>query len=145
MKNSDGMRAKEISFNEINIGDKASFEREITNDDVNKFADVSGDHNPLHMDLDYAKSTKFNKRIIHGMFLGALVSRLVGMELPGKYALLIRESLEFKKPAVIGDKIIVSGHVTSKSNSSRMVEISIEIMSAEELLVKGLVSVILLK
>ncbi len=139
------MKAKEISYDEINIGDKASFEIKITSDDVNKFAEVSGDYNPLHMDLDYAKNSKFGGKIVHGMFFGALVSRLVGMELLGKYALLIKESLEFKKPAVVGDKVIVSGRVTSKSNSSGMIEMSIEIMRKKELLVKGIIHAIILK
>jgi acyl dehydratase len=136
---------KEIIFDQINIGDKASFEREITENDLNKFADVSGDYNPLHIDTDYAKKTKFNGKIVHGMFLGALVSRLVGMELPGKYALLVKESLEFKSPGGVGDTVIVNGYVMSKSKASRMIEIAVEIRRGAELLVKGSVHVILLQ
>jgi len=139
------MQAKELIFDEINIGDEVSFEREITSQDISSFAELSGDKSPIHVDDAYAKETKFETKIVHGMFLGSLVSRLVGMELPGKYGILLKESLEFKKPAKIGDKLQVYGKVSSKSNASQMIEIQIEIKKSEEVLVKGIVNVILLK
>lgn len=139
------MRAKEKSFNDIQTGDFASFERVVTDDDLIRFADISGDYNPLHLNENYAAKTEFKGRIVYGMFMGALVSRLVGMELPGKKALLMKECIEFKKPARIGDKLLVKGSVVHKSQSSQLIELLIEIYRDKELLASGFVHARVLK
>ncbi len=135
------MIAKEIKFEDIKKGDHASFEVTITESDVQKFAELSGDYNPLHVDEAYAKETEFGGRVVHGMFLGSLVSRFVGMELPGKKALLMKEMLEFKKPARIGDRVVIEGTVVYKSESLRLIELLMEISTEKELLVSGSVYV----
>lgn len=131
------MNPEEKNLEDINIGDSASFERIITDEDLKKFADISGDYNPLHLDQNYAAGTEFKGRIVYGMFLGALISRLVGMELPGKKALLLKERLEFKKPARIGDKLFIKGSIIHKSEASRIIELAIEIYNGKELLASG--------
>ena len=127
------------NFESIKIGHTASFEKLITEKDVAKFAEVSGDCNPLHLNKKYAAKTKFKGRIVHGMFLGALVSRLIGMQLPGKRALLIKARLEFKKPARVGDKILVKGRVIHHSPALKLLEIAVEIRKNREILVTGAV------
>src|SRR3989344_6555478 len=77
---------------------KKKIEHTITKEEVKKFAALSGDFNPIHT----------HDGVVHGMFLGALVSRLIGMELPGPGALMIKESLEFKKPARVGDTVTIT-------------------------------------
>ncbi|MDO8743459.1 MAG: MaoC/PaaZ C-terminal domain-containing protein [Candidatus Azambacteria bacterium] len=121
------MKAKEKKLDDINVGDSASFEETITDEMMIKFADISGDYNPLHIE----------GKVVYGMLLGALVSRLVGMELPGKYALLMKECLEFKKPARVGDTLTVKGSVVFKSQASRIIELAIEINKDKELLASG--------
>ena len=111
----------------MNIGDSASFTHTITESDVEKFAELSGDRNPLHMDDAYASRTPFKKRIVHGMFLGALASRLLGMHLPGERCLYIRQELSFHKPVFIGTEVTVTGVVKSVSSSTGIYEIMIEI------------------
>ena len=135
------MIVQDKNFSDIKIGDSASFEKIITADDLDKFADLSGDHNPLHMDEKYAARSEFKSRVVFGMLLGAWVSRLVGMDLPGKKALLLKEGLEFKKPAYIGDKILVKGTVTHKSEATRLLDLAIEISKDKELLSTGSVQV----
>lgn len=140
------MNAKNKKFNNINIGDTASFERLISENDLTKFAEISGDYNPLHLNKKYAVTTVFKDRIVHGMFLGALVSRLIGMELPGRKALLVKEGLEFKKPAKVGDKILVKGRVVHKSPALRLLEIAVEIIkNKKDMLASGSVFVKVLK
>lgn len=129
------------NFQQIKIGDTASFERLITAKDILGFAKLSGDKNPLHLDKKYAAKTKFKEPIVHGMFLGALVSRLIGMELPGRKALLVKESLEFKNPARVGDQVLVRGKVIHKSSALKLLEIAAEILKNKELLVTGSVYV----
>ena len=93
------------------------------------------------MDDAYASSTPYAGRIVHGMFLGALVSRLVGMQLPGKRALLVKESLEFKKPVRIGEVVRVSGVVTQVSVATRLIELNVQITVADMLVADGVVHV----
>ncbi len=139
------MKAKKISFNNIKIGQKAFFQKIVTDNDVRTFSLISGDYNPLHLDDVYAQKRKFKSKIVHGMFMAGLVSQLIGMKLPGEKALLVKECLEFKKPTYVLDKLRVEGLVENKSHASQMIEISIKITRKKELLVKGVVHVIILK
>jgi len=131
------MTPKDLSIDDITIGDFAFFEVDIREEDIINFAKISGDYNPLHLDENYASKTQFGHRIVHGMYLGSLVSRLVGMELPGKRALLIKESLEFKKPVFIGDKLIIRGTIITKSQTTGLIELAIDIKQGTEILVTG--------
>lgn len=135
------MIARSLSLEEINIGDEASFKRVISEADVANFAQVSGDFNPLHTDETYAAKTELAGMVVHGMLLGALVSRLIGMDLPGERALLVKETLEFKAPVRIGDELTVSGLVTNKSTSVAILEIAITINSQSGVVVTGQVFV----
>src|SRR3989344_227582 len=112
--------ATDRAFASISVGEAASFEKIISEDDVRAFAVLSGDYNPLHMDDAYARSTSFGARVVHGMLLAGLVSRLIGMQLPGKRALLMKESLEFKKPVYIGDTVTVEGTLTRVSPATHI-------------------------
>ena len=129
------MKAKEKNLEDINVGDSASFERTVTDDDLVNFAALSGDYNPLHLE----------GKVVYGMFLGVLMSLLIGMELPGKKALLIKECLEFKKPARVGDTLTVKGSVIFKSQASRIIELLIEIRKGKEILASGSAHVRVLK
>lgn len=131
------IQAEDRSFDSLHVGETASFERTISEDDVRLFADVSGDHNPLHMDDAYAHSTPFGGRIVHGMFLGALVSRLVGMYLPGTRALLMKESLEFKKPVRIGDTVKLEGAISRASVATGILELDIRLSVGNVLVATG--------
>jgi acyl dehydratase len=129
-------------FDQIKVGATASFERTIIAKDVSAFAEVSGDQSPIHVDEGYAKKSGFSGPVVHGMLLGALVSRLIGMDLPGRTALLVKETLEFRAPAYIGDVVSISGTVTHKTESARLIEVSIEIRSHEERIASGSVVVL---
>lgn len=129
------------SFEEFAIGDAASFSHWVSEEDVAAFARLSGDNNPLHIDEEYAKKTKLGGRVAHGMFLAALVSRLVGMRLPGKRSLVLFAEFRFKAPARIGDMVTVAGAVTAKSHATRIVEVAVEIKKESIVLVEGTVKV----
>jgi|TARA_B110000438_G_scaffold59708_1_gene59868 3-hydroxybutyryl-CoA dehydratase len=133
----------EYSFNEIKIGLEHYFDITISNELEENFAKISGDFNPLHMDEQYAKKTKFGKRVCHGMLLASFFSRLVGMYLPGKNALYFSQNLNFIAPCFIGDKIIVKGEIIDKSESTKMIKIKTTIKNIEEkLLVEGVAQVL---
>ena len=72
-----------VTFDELTIGQTASYSKQITEQDVILFAALSGDANPIHLDEDYARTTQFGERIAHGMLTGALVSAAIATKLPG--------------------------------------------------------------
>ena len=72
--------------------------------DIEAFAEVSGDSNPVHLDEDYARATPFGERIAHGMLSGAYISAVLGMKLPGPGAIYLSQSLRFRRPVKIGER-----------------------------------------
>lgn len=134
----------EYSFDEIKVGLIHNFEVIIDEELIKKFANISGDFNPLHMDEQYAKETKFGKRVVHGMLLASFFSRLVGMYLPGKNALYFSQNLNFVEPCFIGDKIIVQGEIMDKSEATKIIKLKTSIKNKEgKLLVEGTSQVII--
>lgn len=97
----------------IKVGDTAQMERAICEADVLKFAELSGDYNPVHLDEAYAKTTRFGGRIAHGLFCSSMVSALLGMELPGLGTIILSENMRFLYPAYIDDIITARVQVAS--------------------------------
>ncbi len=95
------------------IGASASLSKTITSDDIDKFAEVVGDNNPVHLDDDFAKTTIFKKRIVHGMLCGGLISAVIGTKLPGTGTIYLNQTMKFTAPVYIGDT--VTAQVTVKS------------------------------
>lgn len=132
----------EYTFDEIDIGLTKEFQITITESMVNNFANISGDFSPIHIDEEYAKSTIFQKRIVHGMLL-AFLSRMQGMYLPGKHALYFSQNLEFHNPCFINDKIKISSIVIDKSESTKILKIESKITNQnDKLLLHGIGKVI---
>jgi acyl dehydratase len=119
--------AADLRFADISVGDTACFRHSVTAEDVSAFARLSGDCNPLHTDASYAAQTEFGRRLVHGMFLASLFSRLVGMHLPGRRCLYLSQSLDFAQPVFIGDEIEVSGRVLSKNDATQTIMLRTEI------------------
>lgn len=110
------------TFDEIALGDCARLERRLTMQDIKLFAIMSGDVNPAHVDEDYAKSTRFHEIIAHGMWGGALISTVLGTQLPGPGTLYLDQTLKFKLPVGLGDVLSVSVTVRDKEpNKHRVV------------------------
>jgi len=133
----------EYTFDEIEIGLSKEFQVTITESLVNDFAKISGDYSPIHMDEEYAKSTTFQKRVVHGMLLASFLSRVDGMYLPGKHALYFSQNIEFHNPCFIGDKITVFSKVIDKSKSTKILKIDTKITNQDKkLLLHGIGRVI---
>lgn len=86
-------------------GDSASLERFISEDDIMHMAELSHDHNPIHVDPQYAEKTRFGRRIAHGLFCGSMISALLGNDLPGLGTIILWENMRFLLPVYIGDTI----------------------------------------
>ena len=136
-------KSANYKFDDITIGLTKEFSIEITESMVDNFAEFSGDYNELHMDEDYASTTSFGKRICHGMLLASFFSRLVGMSIPGKNALYFSQSINFQSPCFIGDRILIRGEVTEKSESTHIITIKTMILNQDsKCLIDGIAKVI---
>ena len=122
----------ELTFDQIDIGLTKEFDVIIIQSIVDDFAKISGDYSPIHMNEEFAKSIKFGRKIVHGMLLASLLSRMVGMYLPGKYALYSSQTLEFHNPCFVGDKITVSSIVNDKSESTKIIKIESKITNEKK-------------
>ena len=133
----------ELSYNEISIGQQESFIIKITESMVEKFSNLSGDLNPLHMDNQFAESSSFKKRIVHGMLLASFFSQLIGMKLPGRNALYFSQTLNFRSPCYIDDEIEVVGEVIEKSDSTQIITVSTSIFNkSKTCLIDGIAKII---
>jgi len=90
---------------------EASFAKTVTEADIGTFAEVTGDKNPVHLDEAYAAKTIFKTRIAHGMLTAGYLSAVFGMELPGPGAIYVTQTLNFRGPVKIGDKVIAKVRV----------------------------------
>lgn len=102
-----------VTADEIKVGDKASYTKTCSSDDVVLFARISGDVNPIHLNEPYARTTQFGRRIAHGMYTSALVSAAVALRLPGPGSVYLGQETRFSAPVFIDDTITVELEVES--------------------------------
>jgi acyl dehydratase len=102
------------------VGQAATLRRTVTAADVEAFARVTGDTNPVHLDEAYAATTRFHHRIAHGMLAASYISALLGTEFPGPGTIYISQSLTFMRPVYLGDTLEVSA-VVSKFRADKMI------------------------
>ena len=89
----------------LQVGDTASRSKTITSEDIRAFADLTGDHNPIHLDDEFAAATLFGKRIAHGMLTASLISAVLANDLPGQGSIYLGQTLQFVAPVFPGDEI----------------------------------------
>ena len=121
----------EYRWSDLKLGLKAQFEAGISETAMQGFAEISGDSNPLHLDEDFARQSGFRGRVAFGLLASSFYSRLVGVYLPGKWALLHGIDVEMKAPAFVGDRLKVRGEITHLSDPFRRVEIKAAIINGE--------------
>lgn len=105
------MAAKETNM-DIKIGDKFSTSRLVTDELVRKFAEVSGDYNPIHLDDEFASKTRFGRRIAHGMLSGAFISAVLGNEFRERKIVYLSQTMKFTAPVFLGDTVTATATVT---------------------------------
>ena len=130
-------------FDEINVGDCASLERTLTEQDITLFAVMSGDINPAHVDPEYAMDSRFREVIGHGMWSGALISTVLGTDFPGPGTIYLGQNLRFRRPVKVGDTITVKVTATQKDAEKGKVILDTECVNQEgEVVVSGTAEVI---
>lgn len=110
-------------YEEIKVGDRAVLQRRITGEDIEKFAAVTGDKNPVHLDEEYAKASFFGRRIAHGMLTAGLISSLLGNVLPGPGTIYLRQELRFLAPVYPGDTIEAGVEVLEKNDAKKILRL----------------------
>jgi len=101
-----------IPIEKITIGMEVSYSQTITDSDVKAFAGISGDRNPVHLDEKYAETSRYKKRIAHGLLTASYFSALFGTKIPGEGCVYVAQSLKFKRPVYIDDTVTAMVIVT---------------------------------
>lgn len=126
-----------VPYEELKVGQKANFQSSVTERDIQLFAEVSGDRNPVHLDAEYAATTQFKERIAHGMLTGALISAAIATTLPGPGTIYLGQNLTFTRPVKLGDELTVELEVLEKLPKNR-VRISTTVLNQDgKAVVKG--------
>ena len=113
------------SYDQLEIGEEASFSKTITETDVYLFAGVSGDFNPMHVNEEFAKLTPFKTRVAHGALAQSLAAPVLGMKLPGLGTVAVDVYCRFKAPTFFGDTITVKATVKEKIEKKRWVRMAL--------------------
>jgi len=130
-------RISNTPYSALEVGQKASYEKTVDERDIQLFAAMSGDRNPVHLDADYAAGTLFKERIAHGMFSGALISAAVACTLPGPGTIYLGQAMKFTRPVKLGDTLVVRLEILEKLPKNR-VRVATQVYNQnEEIVVDG--------
>ena len=130
---------------DLKVGDKFSTSREVTDELIRKFADVSGDFNPIHLDEEFAKNTRFGRRIAHGMLSGAFISAVLGYEFKERKIVYLSQTMKFVAPVFIGDTVTATATVTDIREDKPIVTLETLVTKNDgEMVVKGEAAVMIL-
>ncbi len=122
----DATAFQPLFFEDIRVGMRESIMRTVMDEDVIGFAELTGDHNPVHLSDLYAQTTVFGQRIAHGLYTASLISAILGTKLPGPGAVYISQTLEFHGPVKIGDVVTISVEVVELIEKGRRVALYCE-------------------
>ena len=117
------------TYDEITIGQTATYSKTIEQRDIQLFAAVSGDVNPVHLDATFAAGTPFKECIAHGMLSGAIISAAIAMQLPGPGTIYLGQSMRFRLPVKPGDTITVHLEVLEKKDKRRVVSLDCRVVN----------------
>ena len=117
------------------VGARATLVRTITDADIVRFAEVSGDRNPVHLDEAYAARSLFGQRVAHGFLTGSMISAVIGMELPGPGSIYLGQTLKFLAPVHIGDTVTVSVEVIGVREEKRLITLRTDCTNQDGVLV----------
>jgi len=126
---------------DLKVGMSAEFVKTISGEDIELFADVSGDCNPLHLDDDYAAGTMFKSRIAHGMLTASFISTILGTKLPGPGCIYISQSIRFKAPVRPGDRVTARAQVSDLESARGRATLQCECIVGDTVVLDGVAQV----
>lgn len=119
-------------FDSIKVGETQTLTKHITEVDVRKFVEMTGDDNPLHVDRAYAETTSFKDIVVHGMLGASFISTVIGTKLPGTGALWVSQNMDFLLPVRLGDVLTISATVLKKHERERLLELDTRIVNQNQ-------------
>src|SRR5437588_4440374 len=126
-----------LYFEDLSIGMSESLSKTIASSDVVGFAQLTGDRNPIHLSEHFAAKTQFGKRIAHGLYTASLISAVLGTRLPGPGAVYISQTLNFRAPVRIGDRVDVTVEVAELIASRQRARLACTCKVADEVVLDG--------
>lgn len=126
-----------IYLEDLKIGMSRQLTKQVTDRDIQLFAEVSTDHNPVHLDDDYAKGTMFKGRIAHGMLTAGLISAVIGEQLPGHGTIYLGQNLKFRAPVRPGDIVRAEVSVTDIDRTKGRVALKTDCFVGDQLVLTG--------
>jgi len=133
----DNMPRGTICIEDIEMGMTRYLRKVVTDEDIEMFAKVSTDHNPVHLDEDYAKDSIFSGRIAHGMLTAGLISAVIGEQLPGHGTIYMGQTLKFMAPVRPGDMVLAEVEVTGIDLAKRRVQLDCRCLVDGKPVLKG--------
>ncbi|HMO55652.1 MAG TPA: MaoC family dehydratase [Tepidiformaceae bacterium] len=131
------------TYEQLNIGDSATFSKTISEGDVYLFAGITGDLNPAHMDAVSAAGGMFKQRIAHGILSGSFISTVIGMQLPGPGSIYVGQTLSFRAPVFFGDTLTAKAEVSEKLEERKWVKLKTTVTNQDgKLVIDGEATVI---
>lgn len=111
-----------LKYEEITLDTKVSFKYELTDEKMQKFLEITGDENPLHTNLEYAKNKGYSEKVVYGMLTSSILSTLAGMYIPGEYSLIHSVEINFVKPVFISNcPLTVEAKVVNKDDRFKQI------------------------
>ena len=126
---------KELTYEDILIGDTAVFSKTISEFDIYQFAGITGDFNPMHIDETFADTTIFEDRIAHGILTGSFISTVLGMKLPGPNSIYLSQSFKFTAPVKIGDTVKAVVEVIEKRDDKKFIKLKTQVFNQNQVMV----------
>ncbi len=126
-----------LAIENLKVGMTAEYSRQVTGADIQAFAEVTGDHNPVHLDEAYAASSQFGKRIAHGILSVGFFSTVLGTKLPGPGCIYMSQSAKFKAPVFINDTVRAVVEITAIEPEKKRVTLSTNAYVGDKLVTTG--------
>lgn len=137
--------SKAIAWSDLHEGACASVDFVVSAEELQQFAALSGDFNPLHIEAEFARSKGFEGAVVHGALLIAKVSQLIGMHLPGRDSVWTGISMQFRQPLYVGRQARVEAVVGRLSQATGMVLLKLKLLAGQRLIAKGEAEVLLVR
>ena len=131
------MEYKTRFIEDFSVGMESTTEKTVTIEDIKRFAEVSGDFNPVHLDEEFAKKTIFKRRIAHGFLTASFISTIIASELPGPGSIYLKQSLKFLAPVYINEKILVKVRIIEINIQKSKVKLITECFKNKTLVLTG--------
>jgi len=126
-----------LFFEDLSVGMRESYSKEVKSSDVVGFAEISGDRNPIHLSEHFAAKTPFGGRIAHGLYTASLISAVIGTRLPGSGAIYLSQTLKFLAPVRIGDVVNASVEIIELSDKGNRAKLACQCKVGETIVLEG--------